>query len=307
MFFYIKSLVTNKYLKSLVIKEIYYLSQLKKLLANVQLMDYIISKLTEKIIAIEQNASDSQIPKEGWDFFKNDLDNEWVICYLSNKKNNLFINSFLLKKKLFPKNCDNALLDADYSTIEGWGIAYDNKNSAHLLKSFFDGRTPPLNQAEPLFFLRYFEGYSNGSNSYLEINQKITTSLGLHWMPEKKAYCILNKLGDFIPQILMDKTDNQNYLLIRRNTLDKFLSITNCVLIRCFEYRQLNFDINHSWPPIKTELSTTDENFCFKKVIFIKNDIPIGISIRGYNKVVQNKITIKLIEKNMILKEEKLH
>lgn len=254
-------------------------------------MEHVISKLSKKIIDLEKkSASNNPLPADNWNFFKNDLDDEWVVCYLNWNNYSLFINSFLLNDDLFPKICNPSLFEADFSTTPGWGICYHgDKDSPPFIGTSISGRTPPLDQAEPLFFRRHFEGYPQGSDSYFEISQKFTIPLELHWVVDEAAYCTLNILGDLVPQILMGKKDNMNYLLIRRNVFDKFLSITNNVLIRCFEYRQLKNGINYDTCEILKELSTNDANFCFKKSYFIESGSSNGVLIRGYNKVVQNK------------------
>lgn len=53
----------------------------------------------------------------------------------------------------------------------------------------------PLHGAEPLVFRRSFEGMSN-YDPPIELNQKLVHSLGLHFIPERNAYCRLDTEGD---------------------------------------------------------------------------------------------------------------
>jgi hypothetical protein len=253
-------------------------------------MDYLFSKLTNKINLLEQMAPGKFFPADGWDFFKQDID-EWAVCYLNNNKINrlLYINSFLLPKNFSPKKCNEQLFEADYSPPQGWGVWSGASNSLPRLEQPLYLRTAPLNEGEPLFFIRFFQGYPKESESYLEINQKIPTALNLHWVEEKKAYCILNQQGDLVPQILIDKIDDRNYLLMRKNVLDKFLSITNSVLMRCFEYRKIDDDLDYEDVKIRTESFVSNAKFCHRNNYFDTKDSTKGVEIRGYNIVEQDK------------------
>ncbi len=249
-------------------------------------MNYIVSKLKDKIQALKQTGNGEPFPAVGWDFFKGDLDDEWVICFVYNNSVNslLFINSFLIPKRITPSTCNEELFKADNSIVAGWSILGND-----TLDSPLSGRTPPLDQCEPLYFNRFFQGFPRGSENYFEINQKLTTTLGLHFCPEKGAFCSLDALGDLVPQILLKRSDDLSYILLKRDALDKFLSITDCNLIRCFEYRKIDDDINYRGVENKHTKSTSNPIFCFRSCYFKNNGIIKGLDRRGYNILTQNK------------------
>jgi hypothetical protein len=52
-----------------------------------------------------------------------------------------------------------------------------------------------MRNGEQLVFARSFEGHTE-RRSYIEVLQKFTHIFDLHFMPELKAYCRLNRHGD---------------------------------------------------------------------------------------------------------------
>lgn len=252
-------------------------------------MNYIVAKLKEKISLMEQIPSGKPFPAEGWDFFKDDLE-DWVICYVCNYSvNNLvFVNTFLLPESATPAECNEKLLGAEFSTVEGW-ILYNNGE----LDSPLSGRMSPFNECEPLYFSRYFLGYPKGEESYFEMNQKLTTTFGLHWVKSRDAFCSLNSCGDLVPEIILSVTENLSCVLIKRNMLDKYLSATNSNLIRCFEYRQIDDDIEYGKiEPKKEKLGSGD--FCYENCYFNDGSVTKGLYVRGYNIVGKNKDFVQL-------------
>lgn len=267
-------------------------------------MEHIITKILKEIALLERSSNVSP-QSDDWAFFKNDLEEEWVIGHLNHTQKGflLSLSSFLLKEELSPNTCNETLIDGDYSASEGWGISCDlNQDSGFSLVSPLHGRSGPLGLGEPLYFLRHSKGYKPGSEYYFEINQNLSTALGLHWVPEKNAYCSLNSLGEWVPEIFMQITTELSILMIRRPSLDRFLSITKMVLLSCFEYRKLDIDSNSQLFSPSFELCPEDPNFCYKKYLYEKQSANNGFFIRGYN-IVHLKKSYSQLEQEEIYAE----
>ncbi|MGE3318811.1 MAG: hypothetical protein AB7I18_05905 [Candidatus Berkiella sp.] len=255
-------------------------------------MDFIVSKLFEIVKKLEETPSGGPFPISDWDFFKDDLE-DWVICYLHNKALNrrILINSFIMPQSVSIKAFEDSLLSAEYSSAEGWILYNDGKIDTPL-----STRQAPLNQAEPLYFLRTFQGHPRGEEHYFEMDQKFTNILGLHWVKAKDAFCTLNSRGDLESQIILNSKNDLTYILIKRNILDKFLSISKADLIRCFEYRQFDYNILEKLPVTETTKSTLDPNFCYKNELHKFDSVTEGIFIRGYQ-IVNKKKDFAQLEK----------
>ncbi|WP_206756737.1 hypothetical protein, partial [Streptococcus agalactiae] len=59
---------------------------------------------------------------------------------------------------------------------------------------------------EKLVFRRSFDGVQKGE-SPIELSQKLVHSLGLHFVPERNAYCRLDDRGDIEDVIRVIRTD----------------------------------------------------------------------------------------------------
>jgi hypothetical protein len=257
-------------------------------------VEHIITKIHKEISSLKK--SSNVFSQSGdWAFFKDDVEEEWVICHLNKTQKDflLSISSFLLKKELSPSTCNEALIDGDYSASDGWKISYDLSQTSELIPEL-EGRSGPLGLGEPLYFIRQFKGFKAESEDYFEINQQLSTSLGLHWVSEKNSYCSLNRLGESVPEIFMKITTDLSILIIKRSFLDRFLSVTGMVLLRCFEYRKLDIDSNSQLLAPPFEIYPEDPNFCFKKYLFGKQGSNNGFFIRGYNIVHYKKSYIQI-------------
>ena len=114
--------------------------------------------------------------------------------------------------------------------IEPWGSHNDGKS---------------LRKAEPLVFLRGFDGVS-GYESYVEILQKFSHVFGLHYMEERKAWCRLDGWGDIENVVEVVDFSSNDFgsgndkgsiwaVLFDRGCLEEYAAMTGTLLVRMFD------------------------------------------------------------------------
>ena len=97
-----------------------------------------------------------------------------------------------------------------------------------------------LDRGEQIVFTRQFDGRQE-QRSYIEISQKLTHTFGLHWVPERDAYCRFDARGD-VEEVARDVKflgqsahEEGRVVTILRNTLDEYLVITDQVLLLLYD------------------------------------------------------------------------
>lgn len=105
---------------------------------------------------------------------------------------------------------------------------------------------------EKLIFRRSFTGVTEGP-SMIELSQKLTHSLNLHYMPERNSYCRLDMRGDIedvIKVIQLNKGSTRDYLdvvTIRRKDLDAYMALTNTCLVLRFDFTRVKWGSFSGW------------------------------------------------------------
>ena len=99
------------------------------------------------------------------------------------------------------------------------------------------------NKDIPIYFERTYPGYTIEKEHYIELNQKISFALGVHWSRERQSYCTLNRSGKEVEIVKVIETDDITLVLIRKKSLDRLLHEHDVSLVRYFEYFLM--DKNH--------------------------------------------------------------
>ncbi len=121
---------------------------------------------------------------------------------------------------------------------------------------------PPLSSSsksfqggEKLIFRRHFTGVAVGP-SPIELSQKLVHSLGLHYVPERSAYCRLDARGDIedvIKVIQLNKGNTWYYLdvvTILRKDLDTFMALSDTCLVLRFDFTRVRWGSFGGWGEI---------------------------------------------------------
>lgn len=103
---------------------------------------------------------------------------------------------------------------------------------------------PALNIGIDLVFGRTFEGWSGPGRTYFEVNQEYTHLTGIHWRPERNAYCKYDRNGDLadIVSISSHQKDGDVALItFTWQELEEYLAVAGFVLVRMFDFTLLRY------------------------------------------------------------------
>ena len=122
---------------------------------------------------------------------------------------------------------------------ETWGVSISN-SSVELAPPLDQPGSKALEHGEQLVFTRRLEGRI-GRTSYVEALQKFTHIFGLHYLPERDAYCRIDKHGAIalirivsVPS--KDEWGGGRYVTFDRRLLDEYMFLTNTSLVRLFDF-----------------------------------------------------------------------
>lgn len=103
-----------------------------------------------------------------------------------------------------------------------------------------------------LVFDRTFEGWEGPGRKYIEVNQEYTHIAGIHWRPERRAYCRFDQRGDLTDVTSVttrgDKSSNMALVTFKWEPLEEYLCLADAVLIRRFDFTLLRREAFSRWP-----------------------------------------------------------
>jgi len=137
-------------------------------------------------------------------------------------------------------NYINDLLRWNFSPSSGWGYGTVNRgpekeNEPILYPPLDRTDSKVLDNSDPLFFLRYFDGRPN-KKSYVEINQGFAHIAGVHWVSARKAYCRIDQNGDFDEVVKIQEGEKGFICAVKLPALELYMFVTSTVLIRVFDF-----------------------------------------------------------------------
>jgi hypothetical protein len=191
---------------------------------------------------------------------------DFVILYAS-FPSLLIVSVFGLSSNLAHPDKDE-LYNATFHSSEAWCIQRawgGGKGHRMYLEpplDFEEGH--PLKNAEPIVFRRHFEGMTNHA-SPIELSQKLVHSLGLHFMPERDAFCRLNSEGDLeeVIQVFHDPGTRDDFnssralVLIEARPLAEYMAIGGYALYRKFDVTRFNSGFS-KWEESKRHFDAPD-------------------------------------------------
>ncbi len=103
-----------------------------------------------------------------------------------------------------------------------------------------------------LVFDRSFEGWEGPGRKYVEINQEYTHIAGIHWRPERRAYCRFDQRGDLEDVVSVttreDKGSNMALVTLKWEPLEEYLCLADAALLRRFDFTLLRRGGFSGWP-----------------------------------------------------------
>lgn len=176
------------------------------------------------------------------EFLKKNTRDEQFVLYANMP--NVFIHAVLVPSRYLAPLDVNDMMSWNCNAYSTWSVA-TSSDSADPIKI-----EPPLHwtgsqtldKGEQLVFCREFEGRV-GEKSYIEILQKFLHVSGLHYLPQKNAYCMLDSNGDVqaavsitSPPKVAGKPFGGRIVTVTREILDRYATITDATIVRTFDF-----------------------------------------------------------------------
>ncbi len=216
-----------------------------------------------------------------------------VILYLSAP--NTFFYSVLVPKSLLKIPYINDLDYWNCNPSSSWGITISGGNRPRVFLS------PPLDHTgstildhgEQIIFARRFEGRQE-QQSYIEVTPRLTHSFGLHYVPERNAYCRFDNRGDVediikIEELPLNNADKHGRIVtVQRDVLDEYMVITNQNLLLLFDSTRLDPQKFGAWSNQNVEYRKEEPEISYR----MGRSEDIASYLRGFQ-IIRPKISKK--------------
>ena len=157
-----------------------------------------------------------------------------------------------------------------------------------------------LSQGEQIIFKRSFAG-DHSQEEYYEISQKITHVLDIHFIPERNAWCRLDRLGDIEDVIKIVRLDNFGkneagiLITMQRKLLGHYANLANFKLIRMFDFTRYKIKSFYGWQG-EHKISSEESNNIFSRLVVHPN---YGSYSRGFQ-ILDVSSLVKDLDKELI-------
>jgi hypothetical protein len=254
------------------------------------MQNYDHKKIIETISQVDALPSDAQAFAE-WikadahlAFLRDNANTNEVVVYASGEYT--FVHSLIVpNERLSPPDQDDLLswnCNA-YTSIASY-VSGGGQEGVWLERGVTSTGTKTLQGALQLVFARGFEGWSGRGRNYLELHQEYAHVTGIHWRPEKRAYCRFNGDGDLESIVSVtnrdDKGSTMSLATFRWEPLEEYLVASNASLVRMFDFalfRKTRFSGWSNGPEQK--IQDTDDFFYRRRVTGAQAAYTRGVQI----------------------------
>lgn len=142
--------------------------------------------------------------------------------------------------------------DACWTIQRAWGGGEGHR--MYLEPPLCDSKA--FENGEKLIYRRSFHGVQQGSTP-IELSQKLVHSLDLYFVPERSAYCRLDRRGELedvikiIQRESSDAWEGLDAVTILRKDLDKFMALSETSLVLKFDFTRVEWGNFNGWGEIK--------------------------------------------------------
>ena len=153
----------------------------------------------------------------------------------------IYMHSILVSAlRVNPPDAED-LLRWHLNASSSWGVSvtFSNPPKICLSPPLEDTGSKTLDGGEQLVFVRHFDGFI-GEKNYYELLQKFIHAAEIHFVPERNAYCRLDKRGDIEDVVRIVKIPGGRIritvITVKRSALDEYLALTDSVAVRTFDF-----------------------------------------------------------------------
>lgn len=207
------------------------------------------TKLIEAITRLDEVPADAELfaewieAKAHLDFLRQNARADEVVIYASGEYT--FIHSVAVpNERLTPLDQKDLLHWSlnPYTSIASY-VSGGERKGVWVERGLRGTGTKTLENATQLIFGRTFEGWIGPGRTYYELHQEYTHLTGIHWRPEKRAYCRFNEHGDLESVVSVtsreDKGSNIALVSFKWEPLEEYLAASNASLVRMFDFTLL--------------------------------------------------------------------
>ena len=182
-----------------------------------------------------------------------------------------FIFGVLVPKRLVtPPDIDD-LEHWNCNPFSSWGltISYGKGGKVSLSPPLDHTGSKTLDRGEQIVFAREFEGRQE-QRSYIEVSQKLIHVFGLHWVPEREAYCRFDDRGDVEEVVRIGNVSAQTageegrVVTVPRNIIDEYLVITDQVMVLLYDSTRFEPKSFGGWQGQATENHTREPELYYR-------------------------------------------
>ena len=183
------------------------------------------------------------------EFLTSDVSDEYIILYASMP--HVFIHAVFLPETNAIKDNFNNLLNWSGNPFSSWGVSCSSEDIS-IESPMSNLGCKELASGEQILFARSFQAIGN-DETYYELNQKISHSLDLHFVPEKKSWCKLNSHGEIneVIKILKipnaRKNDEGTIICAKREIIGEYAAIEGMKLFRMFDFTRYKTGDFNGW------------------------------------------------------------
>ncbi len=127
-----------------------------------------------------------------------------------------------------------------------------------------------LKNGKSLVFSRDFEGRRMGEHGW-EISQEYLHLAGLHELPERSSFCMLDENGDYKECIsITSKKNPQNkttLISFDRDALEMYMAASDSSLVRLFDVTLVKPGDFSQWSQTKEDVNITDESLFYRQKV----------------------------------------
>jgi len=177
------------------------------------------------------------------DFINSDLLDKDIILYAAFPST--LIHCALVPLVPLTPDTINDLQSWDQTPYSGWSVWSKPGGNDWIEPPLSSSGSKTLQNGEQILFVRSFDGVK-GMGSYIEVSQKLTQVLGLHYMKERSAWCKLDNKGDIDDVIkihALTQSNDKNWgevVSVRYQELAKYCELTGTALVRMFDVDRID-------------------------------------------------------------------
>ena len=207
-------------------------------------------------------------------FLRDNAKREELIVDASAKS--VFMHTIVVPKSNVNPPDVGDLMSWNIDLQSSWGIEVRHSRGAgesvSIVEPLSDAGSKSFQNGEKLVFSRTFEG-RQGDKHYFEILQKFAHVFGLHLLPERRAYCRLNKRGDIEDIVRMIDIPRRgggwgtSIVTFDRHVLDEYLAMTDSVLVTVFDFTRFRLRSFGGWHNVGREGQFVQDDLCYRSHI----------------------------------------